>query len=143
MQGGGKHGGFTLVEIMVVVVIIGMLAAIIGPRLIGQSEQAKVTATKTQITKIEQSLELFHLNNGFFPTTQQGLKALIEKPTTPPEPRNYQRGGYLNSRTLPKDAWGNEYIYVCPGERGDYDIISLGADGKEGGEDNNADITNG
>jgi general secretion pathway protein G len=137
-----KRSGFTLVEIMVVVVIIGLLAALVAPRLIGQSEEAKRTTTKVQIKNLQQTLELFHLNNGFFPTTDQGLTALIEKPTIPPEPKNYQRGGYLNARSVPKDPWGNDYIYICPGDNGDYDIISYGADGREGGEDNNADITN-
>ena len=127
---------------MVVVLIIGLLAALVGPRLIGQSTQAKITTTKTQISNFAQALELFHLNNGFFPTTAQGLAALIEKPTTPPEPKNYQKGGYLNAKTLPKDPWGNDYIYISPGQHGDYDIISYGADGREGGADESADITN-
>ena len=134
--------GFTLVEIMVVVVIIGLLAALVGPRLIGQSDAAKRTAARTQIKQFEQSLELFHLNNGFFPTTDQGLQALIEKPTMQPEPKNYQKGGYLNAKALPKDPWGNDYVYLCPGKDGDYDIVSYGADGREGGEETNKDITN-
>jgi general secretion pathway protein G len=142
MLKGKKRGGFTLVEIMVVVVIIGMLAAIIGPRLSDNADQARVTSTRTQISQIEQTLQMFHLNNGFFPSTEQGLRALVEKPTTPPEPKNYPKGGYMNSKNVPKDAWKNDFIYRCPGERGDYDIISLGADGKEGGEGVNADITN-
>jgi general secretion pathway protein G len=142
MLKGKKRGGFTLVEIMVVVVIIGMLAAIMGPRLSDNADQARVTSTRTQIAQIEQTLQMFHLNNGFFPTTEQGLRALVEKPTSPPEPKNYPRGGYMNSKKLPQDAWKNDFIYRCPGERGDYDIISLGADGKEGGEGKNADITN-
>ena len=131
--------GFTLVEIMVVVVIIGLLAALVGPKLIGQSEAAKITATKAQIKNFEQTLELFHLHNGFFPTTDQGLMALIEKPTMSPEPKNYQKGGYLNAKTLPKDPWGNDYVYLSPGTEGDYDIISFGPDGREGGDN---DISN-
>jgi general secretion pathway protein G len=138
----GKHGGFTLVEIMVVVVIIGMLAALVGPRLMGQTDEARITNTRVQIKNLEQTLELFHLQNGFFPTTDQGLIALIEKPTMPPIPRNYPNGGYLNAKSVPSDAWGNEFIYLCPGEQGDYDIISYGRDGNEGGEGVNADITN-
>jgi general secretion pathway protein G len=143
MFNGKKRGGFTIIEIMVVVVIIGMLAALIIPNLTGNIDEARITSTKTQISSIEQSLQMYYLNNGFFPTTEQGLKALIEKPTSPPEPKNYPRGGYLNSRKMPQDAWKNDFIYRCPGERSDYDIISLGADGKEGGEGINADIENG
>jgi general secretion pathway protein G len=138
----GKKRGFTLVEIMVVVVIIGLLAALIGPRLVGQSEAAKITAARTQIKNFEQALELFHLNNGFFPTTNQGLAALISKPTMPPEPKNYQSGGYLKARAVPRDPWGNDYMYICPGENGDYDIISFGSDGREGGQGGAADISN-
>ena len=137
-----KRSGFTLVEIMVVVVIIGMLAALVGPRLMGQSDEARITTTRTQIKNIEQALELFHLNNGFFPTTDQGLIALIQKPTMPPEPRNYPNGGYLNAKSVPKDAWGNDFIYLCPGDEGDYDVVSYGKDGREGGEGVNADISN-
>lgn len=136
-----RHGGFTLVEIMVVVVIIGLLAGIVGPRILDQLNEAKVKTTGTQIANLGQSLELFHLDNGFFPTTAQGLKALVEKPNIPPEPKNYKRG-YLNTSELPKDGWGNDFIYRCPGERNDYDIISLGADAKEDGEGFNADIIN-
>lgn len=137
-----KRKGFTLVEIMVVVVIIGMLAAIVGSRFVGHSETSRVTAAKVQIKNFEQALELFHLNNGFFPTTDQGLAALITKPSFPPEPKNYQRGGYLNAKSVPKDPWGNDYLYMCPGRIGDYDIISYGSDGQEGGEENAADISN-
>ena len=134
--------GFTLVEIMVVVVIIGMLAALVGPKVIGNTDQAKRTTTTTQIKNFEQALELYHLHNGFFPTTDQGLIALIEKPTMQPEPKNYAKGGYLKAKAVPKDPWGNDYVYLCPGREGEYDIISYGADGREGGEDGNADITN-
>lgn len=138
----GAHAGFTLIEIMVVVVIIGMLAALVGPRVMGQSDEARVTSTRTQIASIVQAVQLYQLQNGVPPTTNQGLQALIEKPTMPPVPRNYPNGGYLNSKTLPKDAWGNDFIYLCPGERGEYDIISYGRDGREGGEGLDADITN-
>ena len=137
-----KKRGFTLVEIMVVVVIIGLIAGLIGPRLVGQSETAKITTTKTQIKNFEQALELFHLNNGFFPTTQQGLDALISKPGMPPEPKNYQSGGYLKAKSVPKDPWGNDYIYFCPGEKGEYDIISYGPAGRGGSGDEAARITN-
>lgn len=135
-----KHSGFTLIEIMVVVVIIGLLSALVGPRLIGQSDDAKRKIARTQIAQIEQTLGLFQLDNGFYPTTEQGLQALVTKPTLPPEPMNYKRKGYM--KKVPKDPWGHEYIYICPGEYGDVDIISYGADGQEGGVDNAADINN-
>jgi len=135
-----KRKGFTLIEIMVVVVIIGLLSALVGPRLIGQSEDAKVKTTVTQIAQLEQTLGLFHLDNGFYPTTAQGLDALVNMPSTPPEPINYKRNGYM--KKVPKDAWGREFIYECPGEHGDFDIISFGADGTEGGEDGNRDLGN-
>lgn len=137
-----RRSGFTLVEIMVVVVIIGLLAALIGPRVIGQSDAARVKTTETQIAQLVQALELFHLDNGFFPTTDQGLQALIEKPTTSPEPRNFARNGYLQKKKVPKDGWGNDFIYICPGRNNDFDIISYGSDGKEGGDDTAADLTN-
>ncbi|MDR3255220.1 MAG: type II secretion system major pseudopilin GspG [Synergistaceae bacterium] len=135
-----KRGGFTLVEIMVVVVIIGLLATIVALNVRDSGEEARRTTTRAQISNIEQALELYHLNNGFFPTTDQGLQALVEKATTPPAPNNFPRGGYM--KQLPKDGWKRDFIYKCPGDRGEYDIISLGADGKEGGEEFNADITN-
>ena len=133
-----RHAGFTLIEIMIVVVIIGMLSALVGPRLIGQSDEAKIKTTKIQISQLEQVLGLFQLDNGFFPTTEQGLAALVKAPTLPPEPMNYKQGGYM--KKVPKDAWGREFIYICPGQHGDFDIISYGSDGAEGGEGNAKDI---
>ena len=135
-----KRRGFTLIEIMVVVVIIGLLSALVGPRLIGQSEEAKIKTTRTQIAQLEQVLGLFHLDNGFYPTTEQGLDALVRQPALPPEPLNYKENGYM--KKVPKDAWGRDFIYFCPGQNGDFDLISLGADGVEGGEGPNSDITN-
>ena len=137
-----KKRGFTLVEIMVVVVIIGMLAALIGPRLMGQTDTAKITSARTQIKNFEQALELFYLNNGFFPTTEQGLTALISKPTMAPEPKNYQAGGYLRAKSVPKDPWGNDYIYLSPGDNSEYDIISLGPVGGSSGQGGTERITN-
>lgn len=137
-----RSGGFTLVEIMVVVVIIGMLAALVGPRLIGQSDEARVTSARVQIENFSQALQLYQLQNGFFPTTNQGLIALVEQTTMPPIPKTFPKGGYLNSRSVPKDPWGNDYVYICPGRIGEYDIISYGRDGREGGEGVDADITN-
>ena len=135
-----RHSGFTLIEIMIVVVIIGMLSALVGPRLIGQSDEAKIKTTKIQISQLEQTLGLFQLDNGFFPTTEQGLAALVKAPTLPPEPMNYKQGGYM--KKVPKDAWGREFIYICPGQHGDFDIISYGSDGAEGGEGNAKDLNN-
>mgnify|MGYP003330676391 CR=1 FL=1 len=135
-----RHAGFTLIEIMIVVVIIGMLSALVGPRLIGQSDEAKIKTTKIQISQLEQVLGLFQLDNGFFPTTEQGLAALVKAPTLPPEPMNYKQGGYM--KKVPKDAWGREFIYICPGQHGDFDIISYGSDGAEGGEGNAKDLNN-
>ena len=135
-----KRRGFTLIEIMVVVVIIGLLSALVGPRLIGQSEEAKVKTTRTQIAQLEQVLGLFHLDNGFYPTTEQGLAAIVTRPTTPPEPLNYKKNGYM--KKVPKDSWSREFVYECPGRHGDFDRLSYGADGQEGGEDSKADLTN-
>ena len=136
----GRRRGFTLIEIMVVIVIIGLLSALVGPRLIGQSDEAKRKTTATQIAQLEQVLGLFQLDNGFYPTTEQGLEALVKEPSLPPEPLNYKKGGYM--KKVPKDAWGRDFIYRCPGEHGDFDIMSYGSDGKEGGEGTAADITN-
>lgn len=135
-----RHSGFTLIEIMIVVVIIGMLSALVGPRLVGQSDEAKIKTTAIQISQLEQVLGLFQLDNGFFPTTEQGLAALVKAPSIPPEPMNYKKGGYM--KKVPKDAWGRPFIYICPGTHGDFDIISYGSDGAEGGEGNAKDITN-
>jgi general secretion pathway protein G len=130
--------GFTLIEIMVVIVILGLLAALVVPKLVGRTEEAKKTQSRVQIKSIEQALELFKLDNGFFPTTEQGLEALIRLPDAGRVPKNYRKGGYLDR--LPKDPWGNAYVYVSPGSHGDYDISSYGADGAPGGEGEDADI---
>ncbi len=132
--------GFTLIEIMVVVVILALLAALVGPRIMGQSDKAKVSDAKVQIRNIESALKFYKLDNGIYPTTEQGLQALVEKPTVGQIPKNYRTGGYLESKKVPKDPWGNDYVYVSPGEHGDYDLCSYGADGAKGGEDINADI---
>ncbi len=135
-----RRQGFTLVEIMVVVIILGLLAALVVPRVLGQGEEARRTAAQVQLKEIEQALDLFHLDNGFFPTTDQGISALVEKPRSGPEPRKYRSGGYL--KKIPTDPWGRPYLYRCPGEHGDYDILSAGPDGKEGGTGKDADINN-
>ena len=134
--------GFTLIEIMVVVIILGLLAGLVLPRILGQEERARVEATKVQIRALESALDAFKLDNGFYPDTQQGLEALIEKPTVGQIPPKYRDGGYLEQKKIPLDPWGNPYVYLCPGLHGDFDIISYGADGKEGGEGKDADIQN-
>ncbi len=131
-------GGFTLIEIMVVIVILGLLAALVVPKLIGRTEEAKKTQSRVQIKHLQQALELFKLDNGFFPTTDQGLEALVRVPEGGRVPKNYRKGGYLDR--VPKDPWGNAYVYVCPGTHGDYDISSYGADNAPGGEGEDADI---
>jgi general secretion pathway protein G len=136
----GRKSGFTLVEIMVVVVIIGLLATLAVFNIIGSGNEARKTATIAQISNIEQALEMYHLNNGFFPTTDQGLHALVEKATTPPQPNNFMKGGFL--KKVPKDGWNRDFIYKCPGDKGDFDIISWGADGREGGDEYNSDLSN-
>ncbi|RMG58527.1 MAG: type II secretion system protein GspG, partial [Deltaproteobacteria bacterium] len=121
------------------IIILGLLAGLVVPKLIGRTEQAKQTQAKLQIRNIEQALKLFKLDNGFYPSTEQGLQALVTKPETGRIPKNYREGGYLDR--VPKDPWGNDYVYISPGQHGDYDIISYGADGVPGGEGEDADIT--
>ncbi len=136
-----KKAGFTLIEILVVVFILSLLAAIVAPRIIGRTEDAKVAEAKVQIKNFETALKMFYLDNGFYPSTEQGLQALVEKPTTGRIPKKYREGGYLEQKKVPLDPWGNPYVYISPGLHGPYDIISYGADGKEGGEGYDADIT--
>ena len=131
--------GFTFLEILVVVFIIGLLATIIGVSVIGRTDDARVTATRAQIQNFETALKLFKTDNGFYPDTQQGLESLIEKPTAGRLPKNYKEGGYLEQRKIPLDPWGNPYIYLSPGLHGEFDIVSYGADGKEGGAGKDAD----
>ena len=130
--------GFTLIEIMVVVVIMGILAALIVPKLIGRTDDARIIATKQDIATVMQALKLYKLDNQRYPTTEQGLQALIAKPTSGPEASGWKTGGYLDK--LPKDPWGNPYQYLSPGIKGEVDVLSLGADGQSGGSDNDADI---
>ena len=134
----GGREGFTLLELMVVIVILGLLAALVVPKLIGQSEKAKQTAAQVQIRSIEQALQLFKLDNGFYPATEQGLAALVKAPEVGRIPKNYRTGGYIDR--IPNDPWGNAYVYLSPGSHGDYDISSYGADGTPGGDGENADV---
>jgi len=131
--------GFTLIEIMVVVVILGVLAAIIVPKFLSRPDEAKVTKAKVDIKGLEESLGLFKLDNGFYPSTEQGLKALVSKPESGRIPARFPDGGYL--KRVPADPWNNPYLYLAPGLSGrDFDLISYGADGQPGGEKFNADI---
>lgn len=132
--------GFTLLEVLVVVFILSLLAALVAPRIIGRSDDARIAEAKIQIRNLETALKLFKLDSGFYPDTQQGLEALLEKPTTGRIPTRYREGGYLETKKIPLDPWGQPYLYVCPGVHGDYDLLSLGSDGKEGGEGKDADI---
>lgn len=134
--------GFTLIELLVVLVIIGILAGYVGPKLMGHSEEAKRTMAGVQIQALETGLKLYKLDNGVYPSTEQGLSALVEAPTAGKLPPKWRKGGYLEKDKLPKDPWGNDYVYLCPGAHGDFDIISYGADGEAGGENDNADINN-
>ena len=132
--------GFTLIELMVVIVILGILAGLIIPRIMGRPEEAKELKAKMQIESIETALKLYKLDNGAYPDTEQGLQALVEKPDTGTLPKKWRTGGYLEKGKVPKDPWGNDFIYLSPGAHGDYDLISYGADGVQGGEDKNKDI---
>ena len=129
---------FTLIEVLVVVVILGILAAIIAPRLMDRPDEAKRVAAKADVGALVQALKLYRLDNGFYPTTEQGLVALVQRPTTNPVPGNWKN--YLDR--LPKDPWGSDYQYLNPGVRGEIDVFSLAADRARGGEGNNADIGN-
>lgn len=132
--------GFTLIEIMVVVAILAILGAAVVPKIMNRPDDARVVRAKQDISSFEAALQLYKLDNYNFPSTDQGLQALVEKPTGDPEPANWKTGGYVQKLT--KDPWGRDYVYVSPGEVGEYDIISLGRDGAEGGTDYDADITN-
>ncbi|HKM15395.1 MAG TPA: type II secretion system major pseudopilin GspG [Marinospirillum sp.] len=135
-----KQKGFTLLEVMVVLVIIGLLVAIVAPNVLDNQDKAMVQKARADISSLEQALEMYRLDNFTYPTTGQGLDALVKKPSVAPEPKNYRGDGYI--RRLPSDPWGNAYQYRSPGEKSRIDIFSFGADGRIGGEDLNADIGN-
>jgi len=133
-----KYSGFTLIEVMVVVIILGILAAIVVPRVMDRPDDARITKAKQDIRALESALNLYKLDNFVYPTTDQGLEALVAKPAGSPEPKNWKR--YMDR--LPKDPWGATYQYLSPGNKSDVDIYSLGADGQLGGEGANADVGN-
>ena len=130
------QAGFTLIELMVVLLIIGVLAALIVPNVLDRADDAKVTAARTDVSNLMQALKLYRLDNGRYPSTEQGLAALVTKPSSEPVPANWKK----NLDQLPKDPWGNPYVYLNPGVKGEVDVMSLGADGQPGGEGKNADI---
>ncbi|MDY7034757.1 MAG: type II secretion system major pseudopilin GspG [Thermodesulfobacteriota bacterium] len=136
------YPGFTLIEVMVVVIILGLLATIIVPRFMKEPEKAKRTKTALQIRSIESALKMYKLDNGVYPDTEQGLEALIEKPSTGTIPTNWREHGYLESSKVPRDPWDNPFVYVMPGEHGDFDLSSYGRDKEKGGEGDNEDINN-
>lgn len=135
--------GFTLIELMVVVVILGILAGLIIPRIMGRPEEAKQLKAKMQIEQLEQALKLYYLDNGEYPTTEQGLTALVEKPIIEPIPKRWREEGYLEKGKVPHDPWKNSYVYISPGiHSSDFDLESYGADGEDGGEGKYADVEN-
>lgn len=140
-----KYGnrGFTLIELMVVVIILGILALYIGPKIMGEPEKAKRVKAKMDIATLETALKMYKLDNGMYPSTEQGLQALVEAPETGVIPKNWRKGGYLEKNKVPKDPWGNEFVYISPGVHGDFDLISYGLDGVPGGEEEeDQDINN-
>lgn len=135
-----KSAGFSLVEILVVVVIMGLLISIVAPTVLNQADEARIQKARADFKNIETALKMYRLDNFVYPTTEQGLQALVEPSSLDPQPRNFRQGGYLEE--LPSDPWGRPYLYLSPGENKDVDIYSLGADGLSGGEGQNGDIGN-
>lgn len=133
-----KKKGFTLLELMVVLVILGALIGLIAPNILSRADDAKVSVAKTQMRNIMSALDLYKLDNGSVPSTAQGLEALVSKPSGYPEAKNWKTGGYM--KKLPLDPWGNEFVYISPGVDGEYDLFTLGKDGQEGGDEDSADI---
>lgn len=135
-----QQSGFTLIEIMVVMVILGLLVAVVAPNILGRGEEARIGVAKTQIRNVSNALDMYKLDNFSYPSTEQGLEALVSKPSGTPEAKNWNKDGYLPN--VPIDPWKNEYQYVSPGSEGPYDLYSFGPDGREGGTDGGEDISN-
>lgn len=135
-----RQAGFTLMELLVVIAILGILAGLVVPRIMEEPDKARVVKTRMQMESIATALHQYRLDNGVYPDSSQGLRALVEKPSSGRIPRNYPQRGYMD--VMPEDAWGNEFIYVAPGRHGDFDLTSLGSDGMPGGEGVDTDINN-
>ena len=144
-----NNHGFTLIELLVVILILGLLAGIVGPRLFGHTDEAKQTKARVQIENLSSALKMYKIDNGKYPSTEQGLEALVTQPQSGDVPKKWKKGtlptkwrdgGYLEKHKLPKDPWGNDYIYLSPGVHDDFDITSYGADGASGGEGIDKDI---
>jgi general secretion pathway protein G len=132
--------GFSLVEILVVLVILGLLVSVVAPTVLNQADDARIQKVYADFANMETALKLYRLDNFVYPTSEQGLEALVTPSTLDPEPRNFKQGGYLDR--LPMDPWGRPYLYLSPGENGEFDLYSLGADGISGGEGQNGDLGN-
>ncbi len=137
-----ENQGFTLIELMVVIIILGVLAMWVAPKIMDRPGEARQMKVRLDIQNLETALKLYKLDSGSYPSTEQGLQALVETPETGVIPKKWKKGGYLEKGRVPKDPWGNDFVYLSPGLKGDFDIISYGADGVPGGEDENKDINN-
>ena len=135
-----RMAGFSLVEILVVLVILGLLVSVVAPTVLNQADAARVQKVYADFASIESALKLYRLDNHVYPSTEQGLEALVTASALDPQPRNFKRGGYLER--LPRDPWGRVYLYLSPGDQREFDLFSLGADGLTGGEEQNADLAN-